>query len=1119
MSSRRARLATADAQALIPGLSDEAAEKLLASALATMAVDARLAFAGVCSAWRALARDPALWASVSVSPYAGLSVPPTAALVRAACACAPPGALRELDVSGCAQLMGSPGAHAELLSLLRASAGLELRVLRACRGTPGRGDFLTLGGCDELRAAAPRLTELHVDVDVSTAEDEDALLRALLSDAATRCERFASLRLRFAACRADGGLHAALAGVPELHLRDADLASEDGRVDALALAAGSQRLHFLSCQLPASASASVRLLLQLLRQPGLQALTLAGRTGATLFGAPNEAQRAQRVLHDAPPHAVAAALTSLSLCGVGLFASAPCAAALLRILAREARLQRLDLSNNSRVEERRREEVGAALGVLLADAPALTWLDVSECGLGDAGLRPLATALAPNRLLRELRLQHNSMTSAFLADVLLPAVRANRSLRALRVEAQAEAARRAEEIVWRRSLAELDAQGPGCRPAGAAAAAAAASEHGYPSYGTLRGLSDYAPQQRLLGKGAFGDVCVAADAVSGELIALKLLRRHGHASRGLDVALVREAAILGALNHSHVVAFRGVVLCPRGGVRLALELAAGGTLEDALWAHAAGPRRGTPLPECNMFAAQLAAALAFCARRGVLHRDVAPKNVLLRGAEARAPHLLLCDFGLARRAPRFPHPRLSNDMPWTPNVVTITYRAPELLLGATRYGPPLDCWSLGCIVAEMALGTGAPLFCAATNDAAAHMARVVEVCGTPLSHALQALPGFGEFAQHPPQPCRLEELLRGRPLAALAVQLLQLDPAARLSAEAALNATQVAVVSRRNDDSGTRSLRTPYLSAAQLEALPARLDGATEAADARHRHELVGFIYDLAADLGLPAHVHDDPRVPAALPSAAATYAQRYFAQRSHVCEAERGSFCFVGAAALLLACKALGGNTQITCRAVAWHAFARRHHGAAPDDEACARYCRRIVAFEWLLAVALGFSFNVHTPEEEIAACALHNSHTELYLQAHRLCRAMASTSLKLRFDAATLAACALALAARMLANGPQQRAMGMPLPPPTPTLKDAARLLDMRTPATDDLIAVDTALVAYWSRFLGESALDALARITQTSLDAARTELAERLGELSPHAGVLPAANSPAWNTPQNY
>lgn len=64
-------------------------------------------------------------------------------------------------------------------------------------------------------------------------------------------------------------------------------------------------------------------------------------------------------------------------------------------------------------------------------------------------------------------------------------------------------------------------------------------------------------------------------------------------------------------------------------------------------------------------------------------------------------HDQLADFGLARRLSEVPA-----DL--TNRVITLWYRPPELLLGATRYGPSVDCWGVGCIFAELIIGK--PLF-------------------------------------------------------------------------------------------------------------------------------------------------------------------------------------------------------------------------------------------------------------------------------------------------------------------------------------------------------------------------------------------------------------------------
>ncbi|CAM9147918.1 unnamed protein product [Heterosigma akashiwo] len=83
--------------------------------------------------------------------------------------------------------------------------------------------------------------------------------------------------------------------------------------------------------------------------------------------------------------------------------------------------------------------------------------------------------------------------------------------------------------------------------------------------------------------------------------------------------------------------------------------------------------------------------LEFCHSHGVMHRDMKPQNLLV----SRDGTLKLCDFGLAR-AITPPTRRLTHE------VVTLWYRAPEILLGAECYAPPVDVWACGPILVEMA---------------------------------------------------------------------------------------------------------------------------------------------------------------------------------------------------------------------------------------------------------------------------------------------------------------------------------------------------------------------------------------------------------------------------------
>ena len=91
---------------------------------------------------------------------------------------------------------------------------------------------------------------------------------------------------------------------------------------------------------------------------------------------------------------------------------------------------------------------------------------------------------------------------------------------------------------------------------------------------------------------------------------------------------------------------------------------------------------------------QLLEGLAHCHSRGILHRDIKGSNLLIDNNGI----LKIADFGLATLFNPY------QKQPLTSRVVTLWYRPPELLLGATEYGVAVDLWSSGCILAELLAG-------------------------------------------------------------------------------------------------------------------------------------------------------------------------------------------------------------------------------------------------------------------------------------------------------------------------------------------------------------------------------------------------------------------------------
>ena len=100
----------------------------------------------------------------------------------------------------------------------------------------------------------------------------------------------------------------------------------------------------------------------------------------------------------------------------------------------------------------------------------------------------------------------------------------------------------------------------------------------------------------------------------------------------------------------------------------------------------------------SLFMLQLFRGINYCHSRNILHRDIKPQNILINET---TKELKIADFGLSR-AFGLPISCYSSD------VITLWYRPPELLLGATFYTTSVDIWSAGCVFAELS-NTGCPL--------------------------------------------------------------------------------------------------------------------------------------------------------------------------------------------------------------------------------------------------------------------------------------------------------------------------------------------------------------------------------------------------------------------------
>jgi len=269
-----------------------------------------------------------------------------------------------------------------------------------------------------------------------------------------------------------------------------------------------------------------------------------------------------------------------------------------------------------------------------------------------------------------------------------------------------------------------------------------------------------------IGEGTYGVVFKARDKISGRLMALKKIRLEQE-EEGVPSTALREISLLKELNHANIVRLEDVV-SHNSKLYLVFEF-----LDQDLKRY---------IDDCSSLAPdlvqsymhQLLAGLAYCHGNRVLHRDLKPQNLLIDSEGI----IKLADFGLARA---FSIPVRT----YTHEVVTLWYRAPEILLGSRNYSTPVDIWSLGCIFAEML--TRNALF---PGDCEIdELFRIFRTLGTPNEQTWPGVTSLPDFQETFPiwQAKRISDVVNADELALdLLSKMLVYDPAARITAKQAL---------------------------------------------------------------------------------------------------------------------------------------------------------------------------------------------------------------------------------------------------------------------------------------------------------------------------------------------
>ncbi|KAH7554628.1 hypothetical protein ACOSQ2_028086 [Xanthoceras sorbifolium] len=301
-----------------------------------------------------------------------------------------------------------------------------------------------------------------------------------------------------------------------------------------------------------------------------------------------------------------------------------------------------------------------------------------------------------------------------------------------------------------------------------------------------------------VGEGTYGKVYKAKDKATGQLVALKKTRLEMD-EEGIPPTALREVSLLQLLSQSLYVVRLLCVEHVDSSTDSSSSLKTTATdssspmsnnksnlylvfeyldtdLKKFIDSHRKGPNpRPLPPSLIQSFLYQLCKGVAHCHSHGVLHRDLKPQNLLL---DKEKGLLKIADLGLGRA---FTVPLKS----YTHEIVTLWYRAPEVLLGSTHYSPAVDIWSVGCIFAEMvrrqALFPGDSEF--------QQLLHIFRLLGTPTEKEWPGVTSLRDWHVYP--QWEAQDLKRAVPSLTpegvdLLSSMLKYNPADRISAKAAM---------------------------------------------------------------------------------------------------------------------------------------------------------------------------------------------------------------------------------------------------------------------------------------------------------------------------------------------
>lgn len=333
----------------------------------------------------------------------------------------------------------------------------------------------------------------------------------------------------------------------------------------------------------------------------------------------------------------------------------------------------------------------------------------------------------------------------------------------------------------------------------------------WPEEDTVGNLYEH---EKVIGVGVYGTVYKGRHRETDRVVAIKKLRIEEDFGQGVPSHVLREIGLLVDFKHPNIVELLDVHTTSPYDYSLVFEFV-DGDLHHLLKSYRKSEIT-IPMELARHYAYDLLNGLHACHVRLILHRDLKPQNVLI-GRNG----LKIGDFGLSRL---YSLPIRS----YTLDVVTLWYRAPEILLGCQRYGPEVDIWSAGCIIAEMLVG--GPIF--PGDSEIGTIFKIFKACGTPTEESWPELSQLDNWRPTFPKwpDTKLEGVISSRPEmgtdgADLLRSLLAMNPQVRSSARRA-RASAFAQVAPQPSREPAKKVEMPVLpseeacdaAAAQLAA-------------------------------------------------------------------------------------------------------------------------------------------------------------------------------------------------------------------------------------------------------------------------------------------------------------